>query len=64
MCGKSDSGWELIGSWGGWGHWVNVFAYPYNWKRDKNKNVGYVLFLLYYSRVLFVLDERYHVICG
>ena len=42
MCGKSDSGWELIGSWGGgggWGHWVNVFAYPYNWKGDKNKKM-------------------------
>ena len=33
-------------------------------KEIKIKNVGYVLFLLYYSRVLFVLDERYHVICG
>lgn len=33
-------------------------------KEIKIKNVGHVLFLLYYSTVLFVLDERYHVICG
>lgn len=62
MCGKSESGWELIGSLGVGGHWVNIFAYPYNWKRDKNRKCWLRLILLYYCIVLFVRDERYHVI--
>ena len=30
---------RILGGGGGWGHWVNVFAYPYNWKGDKNKKM-------------------------
>ena len=42
---------RILGEWGALGKYFCL------------KNVGYVLFLLYYSIVLFGLDERYHLIC-